>query len=505
MSTTAGKSDVSAVAGADTQAGPEGPHAGLKHGALTLGGSVIMAIASAAPTASIALTLAAIVAVTGYASPIAILVSAIPMLGIALAYRRLNMWEVNCGGTYAWAGRAISPYFGFMVGWVIILAYFLGVVSISLPIGTYALQLFTNSSSGFAAALIDTAALIFVTSIAYVGIRAAARVQFVLIAVEYMAVGLLAVLALAAVLSGRAGSVAFEWSWFSWGELGGVSGIVSAALIAVYMFSGWDTSILVNEETEDARTNPGNAAVISVLTLAVLFAFFTFAFQGAIGPAQLEHHSENALFYMAEQLTGSWLAKWVIVAVILSGVGSALASLVSGARVTFAMGFDRVLPPIFGRTHERHGTPYTATFLGAAFALVALWLYNVGSSSAQSLFETLLSSVGLLFSLFYIATGIAMAVYYRRLALRGVRNAFEFFVFPVASAGFLLYVAWRSVPELGGWGGTEMLYLYGMLLLGVLLMLYARLRSPADYFDLPREAYDPEASVPPPIGGSSAD
>jgi amino acid transporter len=473
-----------------------GPHRGLKHGALTLGGSVIMAIASAAPTASIALTLTAILGVTGYASPIAILVSAIPMLGIALAYRRLNMWHVNCGGTYVWAGRAISPYFGFMVGWVIILAYFLGVVSIALPIGTYGLELFTDSSSGLAQALVDTGALIFVTSVAYVGIRATARVQWVLIAIEYVAVSILAVLALVAVFGGRTGSVGFEWSWFSWSTLGGVSGIVSASLVAVYMFSGWDTSILVNEETENARTNPGNAAVISVITLAALFAFFTFAFQGAVGADELQANADSALFHIADQLTGSWLAKWVILAVMLSGVGSALASLVSGARVTFAMGYDRVLPPVLGRTHERHGTPYAATFLGAAFAFIALWLYNVGSTGAQSLFDTLISSVGLLFALFYIATGVAMAVFYRRLATRSVRNAFEFFVFPVASAAFLLYVALRSVPDLGGWGGRNMLYLYGMLAIGAALMIYARLRGDSDYFALPREAYDPTAIEP---------
>jgi amino acid transporter len=465
---------------------------GLKSNALGLGGSIVMAVASAAPTASIALTLAAIVAVTSYASPIAILISAIPMLGIALAYRRLNLWHVNCGGTYVWAGRAISPYFGFMVGWVIILAYFLGVVSIALPIGTYALDLFgAGSGSGFAAALVDSLALVFVTAIAYVGIRASARVQWVLIIIEYVAVTILAVLALMAVFGGRPGSVPFEWGWFSWSTLGGASGFIGAALIAVYMYSGWDTSILVNEETEKARTNPGNAAVISVITLAFLFAVFTFAFQGAVTETELQDNADNALVYMADQLTGAWLGKWLILAVMLSGVGSALASLVSGARVAFAMGYDRVLPPVLGRTHERHGTPYAATFLGAAFAFVALWAYNVGSGGAQNLFETLISSVGLLFALFYVATGLAMAVYYRRLALRGLRNLLEFFVFPVGSAAFLLYVCYRSVPDLGGWSGRNMVYLYIMLGIGAALMIYARLRGSSDYFALPREAYAP--------------
>jgi amino acid transporter len=66
-------------------------------------------MASSGPTASIALTLAAIVSASNYGGPIAILICGLPMFGIALAYRRLNRWQVDCGASYTWIGRAISP------------------------------------------------------------------------------------------------------------------------------------------------------------------------------------------------------------------------------------------------------------------------------------------------------------------------------------------------------------------------------------------------------------
>jgi len=34
----------------------------------------------------------------------------IPMLIIANAYRRLNMWTASCSASFEWAGRSISPY-----------------------------------------------------------------------------------------------------------------------------------------------------------------------------------------------------------------------------------------------------------------------------------------------------------------------------------------------------------------------------------------------------------
>jgi amino acid transporter len=131
------------------------------------------------------LTLAAIVAASSFASPIAILICGLPILAIAAAFRRLNRWRVNCDATYTWGGRAISPYFGFIVGWITILAYVVGVVSISLPIGPYIVSLFGNSSSRPGEAIVGFAAGVLTTAIAYLGIRLTAWTQWILIAIEY--------------------------------------------------------------------------------------------------------------------------------------------------------------------------------------------------------------------------------------------------------------------------------------------------------------------------------
>jgi amino acid transporter len=140
-----------------------------------------------------------------------------------------------------------------MVGWLIFLAYFVGVISICLPIGPNLISLSGNAQSRLGEAIIGSVAVVAVTIVAYVGIRVAAWVQWALIAIEYIGVTILAVFSLVAVFSHRAGSVAFTASWFSWSSLGGVSGFIAASLIAVYMFSGWDTGIMVNEETENSR------------------------------------------------------------------------------------------------------------------------------------------------------------------------------------------------------------------------------------------------------------
>jgi hypothetical protein len=67
---------------------------------------VVIGMASSAPASSIGLTLAALTAAAAYGSGPIIVLTAVPMLVIANAYRRLNLWNANCGASFEWVGRA---------------------------------------------------------------------------------------------------------------------------------------------------------------------------------------------------------------------------------------------------------------------------------------------------------------------------------------------------------------------------------------------------------------
>ena len=488
--------DLNSSSAAGTATPDEEGHPGLRRNAIGLADAIIVGMASSGPTASLAVTLAAIVAASSFAGPIAILVCFLPMLGIALAYRRLNQWRVDCGASYVWVGRAITPYLGFMVGWIMLLGYFLGTISDILPVGPYVLQVIDPSeqNSSVATAISASIWLVIVTVIAYIGIQLTARFQWLLATIEYVIVTVFAVVTLVAVFGHHRGTSAFHWSWFSWHSMGGTSGLVGGILIAVYMFSGWDTSVYVNEETRQSRVNPGRAVVVGVITLGVMYAFFTFAFEGGVTQKALQANGDNALAYIVKSVAGSPWDKVMTLAVLLSIVGATQTALVAGARIAFAMGQDRVLPSALGTSHRRHRTPAVATVVFAVLTLIVTWVYTLSSGSVEDAFTNVVSSVGLMFALFYAATGIAMAVYYRRLATRGVGAFLQLALVPLISAAFLIWVAIKSVPGLGGWNGTVMHYMYVMLAVGVVFLLIARFIGRSSYFAEPIEAYDPAAA-----------
>src|SRR3984957_15370803 len=93
------------------------PAARLEPDAIGVAQDVVIGMASSAPAATGGLSVAALAAATAYASGLILVLTAIPMLIIANAYRRCNMWNANSGASFEWVGRAISPDLGFLAGW----------------------------------------------------------------------------------------------------------------------------------------------------------------------------------------------------------------------------------------------------------------------------------------------------------------------------------------------------------------------------------------------------
>ena len=93
-----------------------GQDKGLRAGALGLLSSVVIAVSSTAPAYSMAATLGLIVAVVGVHSPGTLIVSFLPMLCIAYAFRELNKADPDCGTTFTWATRAFGASWGWMSG-----------------------------------------------------------------------------------------------------------------------------------------------------------------------------------------------------------------------------------------------------------------------------------------------------------------------------------------------------------------------------------------------------
>jgi amino acid transporter len=66
---------------------------------------------------------------------------------LSRAYRRLNMWNARCGASFEWVGRAISPYLGFLTGWLMIAGTLVGSISGVVVLAPSVLAIFGSSGA----------------------------------------------------------------------------------------------------------------------------------------------------------------------------------------------------------------------------------------------------------------------------------------------------------------------------------------------------------------------
>jgi amino acid transporter len=466
---------------------PPQPAARLEPNAIGVAQDTVIGMASSAPAATVGLSLAALAAATAYGSAPILILTAIPMLVIANAYRRLNMWNANCGASFEWVGRAINPYLGFLTGWLMIAAYIIGTVAEVLLLGPSVLAVFGSSStSTWQYIAIGAAVGIIMLIIAVVGIKITARAQVSMALVEYLILIGLAVAGLAFVLSHHPGTVPITKGWFSLSGINGKGSAVAGFLVAVFVYGGWDGTLYVNEEVKHRRTNPGKAAILAVGLLAIIYTVSQVGFQGVISPAKLQAASENgtALVAVAQALGGGFWAKAMALSIALSVIATTGTGIVLSARIVYGMASYRALPEFLANVSRRWSTPVAASIIVGLLIIALSTIYYL-ATSVQNAFFDVIDVTGLLFSIFYILTALAAIVYYRR---RIASSAFDFVtvgLLPLGAAGFL---GWIFVKSLGEAPWSQRWSLIGIVIAGLVLMFSARFILRSSFFSLPRES-----------------
>jgi len=463
------------------------PGAKLEPDAIGAAQDTIIGMASSAPAATVGLSLAALAVATAYGSGPILLLTAIPMLIIANAYRRCNLWNANCGASFEWVGRAINPYLGFLTGWLMIAAYIIGTVAEVLILGPSVLAVFGSSSTNKWAFIgIGVAMGLIMLVIAVVGIKLTARVQVSMALVEYLILIGLAIAGLVWVLGHHPGSVPITRGWFSLSGINGKGDAVAGFLVAVFVYGGWDGTLYVNEEVKHRRVNPGRAAILAVALLAIIYTLSQVGFQGVISPAKLQAASANgtALVAVAQALGGGFWAKAMALSIALSVIATTGTGIVLSARIVYGMASYRVLPEFLGSVSRRYSTPVASSIV-VGLLIVGLSVVYYLATSVQNAFYDVIDVTGLLFSIFYILTALAAMTYYRR---RITSSAWDFVTVGVLPLGASVFLGWIFVKSLGNAPWTQRWSLIGIVVAGLILMLSARFVLRSSFFQIARES-----------------
>ena len=487
---------------------------GLKKGAISTVSNVVIGVASTAPAYSLAATLGFIVAVPGIGihAPAVLLVSFVPILLVAVAYKYLNRADPDAGTTFAWTTRAFGPGLGWVNGWAIFLADVIVMASLSDIAAIYTFKLFGFTELGESKAAIVIAAILWIaimTWICWRGIELSARIQRLLLSAEVLILGLFAIVALVKVYGSHpAHSIQPSASWFDPTQVN-FGDLLDAVLLGIFIYWGWDSGVAVNEESKDPANGPGKAAVISTLLLLGIYLLVSTGAQAFHGVAFLanEENAEDVLNALGKGVLGEPLNKLLIISVLTSASASTQTTILPTARTTLSMAHWKAVHRVLGKVHKSYLTPDVSTIaMGVISIAVTVPLLLL----SESVLVDSITALGFPVCFYYGFTGLACAFYFRRELFKSVRNFLLLGLAPVAGAVMLFGVAIKAATYYGHSENVESAPIAGITLplwfgiggmvLGLILMIVSRPFFPG-FFSRKTETAPPGIldSPPPPV------
>jgi len=171
--------------------------------------------------------------------------------------------------------------------------------------------------------------------------------------------------------------------------------VVIQACMAILILVGFESVTAMGEEAKNAKRDVPRAILLSLFIQGVvcyLIEYFAANFFLHNNYKMTDAASSSAPIGDMMQLVGAWLfgspeaGKWFMmiqaVTVFLALVGTTLACINTGARVTYAMGRDDEVPSHFGLLHGKTLTPHRAIWtlavISAVIGIYAVLFYLCG-------------------------------------------------------------------------------------------------------------------------------
>jgi len=268
----------------------------------------------------------------------------------ALSFAQLSAYMPREGGGYEFAYRMISPYAGFLAGWMWVFSNLFIGGAVSLGFAQYLVSLLPVLKQS-----VTIVAAVFCfsfTLLNYVGVRQSALVNNALVVAKVCIVVFFIVFGLGFI----------NLQNFDQFIPRGPSGLFQAAALIFFAYGGYARVTTVAEEVKDASRTIPKAIILALATSTILYVFIGVVAVGLIGSQSLS--SSGSPLADAINVTGNSAAVFVVSIGAMIATASVLLMTVLGvSRMTFAMARNRQLPSFLSQIHPRFQTPHYAVLL----------------------------------------------------------------------------------------------------------------------------------------------
>ena len=289
------------------------------------------------------------------------------VLAGAMVYAELAARLPEVGGQYAYLREAWHPAIAFLYGWTLLLVIQSGgMAAVAITFARYFIELTGVRGPDWGIAI---AALLVLTLINCLGVRAGSTTQNVLMLLKIGAIAVLVVAGFA--MAGQSRLVA-EGS----GEVAQSRSILFAfgAAMTPIMFSygGWQTASFVSSEMKNPTRDLARGVILGMAGVVVVYLSVNLVLLHVLGADGLAESTTPASAVM-RQVLGEPGARFIALGIAISTLGFLSQSMLTAPRVYFAMARDGVFPSRVATVHKRTHVPVVAIALqGSLAAIIAL-------------------------------------------------------------------------------------------------------------------------------------
>jgi len=301
----------------------------------------------------------------------------------ALTYAELGAMKPQAGGEYVYVRDAYGPLGGFLYAWTwFVIAKPASVATIATGLvrilGTFPIFSFFPTNAilvPFAITwgqLVAIAAAILISLLNYVGVKKAGEFQLI-----FTVLKVVIILGIVVVCFSGAGSAAGRgWSNFATtftGAKGGVAGFMAALVAALWAYDGWNDLNMVAGEVKRPERNIPIALIAGVATVGILYVLVNAGVQYVL-PASAIAASPRPASDAVALVMGHFGASIVSAGMAISMLVTLNGTIMSGARVPYAVARDGYFFSALADVHPRFHTPSVAIVFQAVLSIILLLL-----------------------------------------------------------------------------------------------------------------------------------
>jgi APA family basic amino acid/polyamine antiporter len=306
----------------------------------------------------------------------------------AFSFVKLSSHVAESGSQYIFVKKMISPFAGFITGWVWFFENMIAGGVLSLGLANYVVTLFPNIPLLFVAAF----APILLMIVNVMGIKESSLLNAFLVVLKISVLLLLVILAF--IPTSR-----LHPEFYQPFMPNGWEGVLSGAALIFFAYIGFGRAATAAEEIKNPEKNVPLSIIYALAMSIILYLLTSIVTVGLIGYKKLADSSSPLADTIKYGLNFTWLEILVSIAAIAATASVLLATIIGVSRMMFAMSRDNVLSNSLSKLHPKFGTPYltiivagvvmaTLPFLGTLRQIAsvtnfgALFIYSMINASA---------------------------------------------------------------------------------------------------------------------------